>query len=515
MQRLAPSLVSHNGCTIIDINPGAGLWSSKLHEHLKPQSHILVEPYKNLYLPWLKPLLEAPDSRYHLREWDDPACWDPAPYMSEGLLPKDLGTAGATTNCNSSILIVANMADRSKRKGGNSPELKKRIVHLAHQMQCKMGFHAYGPVRLLMWMPGSLRNSALPATVAYRKRFSLRLEMVCHVEEIIRGTDGMREKEKRRPDFLDIASSIQVLRKMKKYNIHISRSRQDVIHKLAREVLKDSDGAALDDMKDPLGRITTMRSPWQRELEQLEENFRDGKFGRFSDESADTKSQSPEYARMIGLRKNWRHNQKNKLILEDLFREQDVIDSLERDACNGELDALEREVKMKEFTCSKERFNTRLEQMSDRIKMLYKHQRDDRRAFFQDPPVLMWDRRIAEPVVAHENEIHPSIPFSLLDFQPHSPDLYPLTKEQVKQGNQILTALFDSPDRGLAALDIAAPGAYNAIVPKVPDLRDPLRGGRQDASLMQAHMLTREMVYGIYKAWDEWPSRPSLAEMVL
>lgn len=460
------------------------------------------------------PLVEAPDSRYHLRDWGESTCWDPTQYVSEGLLPKDLGTAGTNRNRNNAILIVANFAESFKRKGRKAIDLVKRIVQLTHEIQTKVGFHTYGPVRMLMWIPETLRSSALPNTVTYRGRFSLRLELTCHVEEIIRGGDGAREKEKRRPEFLDIASSIHALRKMEKSNIHIPYLRQDVIQKRARECLKDPGTINLNRVKDPLGMVAITPRSWHREMEQLEKDFRDGKFSRYSGASINTQSESPEYLRLLELQRNMRHIKKNELTIEELFQEQDVIDSLERDAYSVELDALERETKSRELTNLNERFNTRLEHLSFRVRMQYIHHRDDRRAFAHDPPLLMWDRRSAEPVVAHENEVYPNALFSLLDFQPHPPDLYPMTKEQCDEADLLLMVLFEGLDSNLSSLDVAAPGAYNAIIPQVPALRDPLRGGCRDVSLLKVHMLTREMVYGIIKAWGEWPFRPSLAQLL-
>lgn len=415
--------------------------------------------------------------------------------------------------CNNNILIVANLADSIKMKSGKpSSGLVKKIVDITLGMQCKTGFNAYGPVRILMWIPGYLRNSALPYTMAYRRRFSLRLELVCHIEEIIKCTDATSVREKKRSEFLDIASSIRVLRDMEKGNIQIPHLRQDVSHQRAREFLKASAGNGLANLQDPLAMTFMTSRAWHRELEQLEKDFRNGKFHRFSDESAD--KESPEYSRLVELQRNWRHIQKNQVTMENLAQEQDVLDSLERDACSAELDALERGAKSKELTYFSERFNARLEHMSARIRTQYKQYRDERRAFFRDRPLLMWDRRMAEPVVAHDNEVHPNVPFSLLDFQPHPPDLYPLTQEQMKQGDLLMILLFEHPDACIASLDGTAPGACNAIFPKVPVLRDPFRGGRRDVSLLQANMLTPEMVYGMIKAWDEWPSKPNLAQLL-
>ncbi len=58
---MKPSLERHVGCDLIDIYPGAGLWSRKLHEALQPRSHILMEPDK-IYKPFLEPLLSTPNA---------------------------------------------------------------------------------------------------------------------------------------------------------------------------------------------------------------------------------------------------------------------------------------------------------------------------------------------------------------------------------------------------------------------------------------------------------------------
>lgn len=475
------------------------------------------------------PLVEAPNSRYHLRDWDEQTYWEPMQYISEGFLPKDPGMASTNRDSNSSLLIVANFADSYTKKGGKSYGLAKKLLNLIHQMRRKDGFHAYGPVRVLMWIPENLRNSFLPKTVAYRGRLSLQLEMICHAEEIIRSGDGARGKERRRSELLDIESSIGVLREMEQKNIRIPALRQDGVQKMAQESLRHSGSVNLPKVKDPPGLSTTTHRGWHRELEQLEKDFRDNKYSQYVHESMDTPPEphtlkklpseskyTPEYRRLVELQRHMRHNRKNEHVIESLFKEQGVIDSLELDTFNDELDVLERETKLRELKSLIERFNLQLEQLTARLRMLYIYYRDDRKALAQDPPLLMWDRRVAEPLLAHENEVYPmTAPFSLLDFQPHPPDLYPMTSEQRLQFDLIMKVLFVAVHRNLSTLDAVAPGAFKAILPRVPALRNPLRGGCRDVSHLEAHMLTREMVHGIIMAWDEWSSKPSIAQLLL
>lgn len=476
------------------------------------------------------PLVEAPDSRYHLRDWDELTYWEPMQYISEGLLPRDPGMASINGDSNSALLIVANFADSHKKKGGKSYELAKKLLNIIHQMRGKDGFHAYGPVRVLMWIPENLRNSFLPKTVAYRGRLSLQLEMICHMEEIIQSGEGARSKERRRPELLDIESSIRVLREMEKKNIYIPALRQNDVHKRALESLRHSGSVDLSKVKDPLGLGTTTHRDWHRELEQLEKDFRDSKYSQSVHVSMNTQplpephtfkklpsgfKYTPEYLRLVELQRHMRHSRKNEHMMESLFRDQGVIDSLELDTFNDELDVLERETKLRELKSLIERFDLHLEQLSARLRMQYTYNRDDRKALAQDPPLLMWDRRMAEPLVAHENEVYPTAPFSLLDLQPHPPELYPMTSEQRLQFDLIMRVLFVAVHRNISMLDAVAPGAFNAIVPQVSALRNPFRGGCRDVSRLEAHMLTREMAHGITMAWDEWSSKPSIAQLLL
>ncbi|KAF4535259.1 S-adenosyl-l-methionine-dependent methyltransferase [Lasiodiplodia theobromae] len=60
---IGPSLEKYKNCDIVDVNPGAGLWSSKIHDFLKPRRHLLLE-VDDFYTPCLQPLLDAPGSKY-------------------------------------------------------------------------------------------------------------------------------------------------------------------------------------------------------------------------------------------------------------------------------------------------------------------------------------------------------------------------------------------------------------------------------------------------------------------
>ncbi|KAG9983463.1 hypothetical protein KCU98_g6073, partial [Aureobasidium melanogenum] len=61
---LGLDLDKHKGCDIIDLHPGACLWSQKIHERLQPRRHLLLEPDERYLDPFIKPLLDQKDSTY-------------------------------------------------------------------------------------------------------------------------------------------------------------------------------------------------------------------------------------------------------------------------------------------------------------------------------------------------------------------------------------------------------------------------------------------------------------------
>jgi transcription factor 1 len=64
-------------------------------------------------------------------------------------------------------------------------------------------------------------------------------------------------------------------------------------------------------------------------------------------------------------------------------------------------------------------------------------------------------------------------------------------------------------------LDTLAPGAADDIVPLAPSLRDPKKGGRRNLEQLRVRMLTAEMIEELVVAWENWPFKPSMGELML
>lgn len=478
-------------------------------------------------MSWLQPLLDAPTSKYHLRDWDDRTSWMPESYITEGLMKRDFGiNTTPTDGRNNSLLIVTNLAQDNRKMGATtrSTAFSTRVRHLMNDFRFKTGFQAHGLVRVLMWIHDLDKQSLLPRSICRRKKLGLQMEMICNAEEVVGGANELRAREQAREEFIVIQSGIRVAKEMKRNNVPILLERQDETQQRVQNHLLTEEVHHSDNPREIL---VNKHRGWHKELEKLEKGFQKGRFLKFISAPPGTpaglnirkvrKSSekfTAEYNRLVELQRNFKHERKIQTLVDGLFERQSMIDSLELDTFNQGLDGLQRAKKLKLFLQSNEKFKLQLEETTKKIRDTFMFHRDDRKAFAQSPPLLMWDRRTAEPLIAQKNEFSPMKELALLDIQGHVDNLYPMTQEQVTQFEFITAQFFINPSVSPYALDSIAPGAFDAIVPYVPALHDPLRGGRRDLSVLEARCFTPEMAHGITLAWDKWAFKPTVSDLV-
>ena len=513
IQRLGPSLKSHVGCSIIDLNPGPALWSSKIHEFLQPRSHVLVEPDPIYHEPFLKPLLEAPGSRYHLRTWERSKSFDLYSYIQDGLIPSsqvESNAGGTATQSNDSVLILSNTSRGERKHHGRGKHVSHfKAMTFCSSLQRRDGLNAQGPVRMLMWLPDGEQQTLLPRTVSRRGQLSLILEMYCHVEEIVTGS---KQPTKRRETFIDIESAKQVARRMKAASIQIPQDRQDETQIRAQEALaltKSTGEAAAQVRENP--------RDWEKELQQLEEAYANKMFSKYSSPEAKpgvAAPLTPQYKRLLILRNLSTFTHKKRVILDSLLAEENQIDALQVELLHKTLTPEEREASTVKRDQIYKTFKNQVENTTSTVPMEIAFLGDDRRAFAREPPLLMWDRRTAEPLVAGEREFYRTKTACLLDFQPLTPRPYPLTYEQWVYLDYILKMIMSFGTQTIKHLQGAAPGAFEALLPHVPSLTDPLKGGRAKPDELRSRCLTPEMAYELAIAWERWPLRPDILDTI-
>ena len=366
---------------------------------------------------------------------------------------------------------------------------------------------------MLMWLADDDKRSLLPRTVDYRTKLAVAMEGHLHVEEIVGFPDASPLKS-HREDALDVESSKRVARRMQAKDIIIPPHRQ----------------VRPEDRRYDLSEVSRH---WHKELLDLEKAFQAGKFSKRAEESAAEPEEghphrldvrlgsewvhrkksiyTPEYRRMAVLRSTAKTQNvriaKTNLILKD----QEKIDKMDLDLHREDVQPSEKEELIKALQSSIQDYKNVLATLDDKMMTRLFFLDDDRRAFAMDPPLLMWDRRQAEPLLAREDEFHAPRKVALLDFQPKATDEYPLTAEQSTYFDLISTSLLGpSGHQTFQYVKTIAPGAFEALVPKVPAIRDPRKGGRYDIESLRVRTATPEMFHGLALAWDNWAFKPPI-----
>ena len=474
-----------------------------------------MEPKQNVYLPFLQPLLDAPGSRYRLKDWPDLHVWEPERYVEEGLLHDAQGRGGpppTTEEQNNSILIIANVAGQRSKTVADSRlaiSAHAKALDYSHAVRHQTGFQSYGPTRMLMWLSDEDKRPLLPRTVGYRGKLSAHMEAVLHLEEIV-GFPHASDAKVCREDALDIESGKQVAKRMQEKNINIP------LHRQAKPA-------------DRLFDLSGVSRHWHREFRELEKGFQGGKFSQYVERLAAestpghmprAKNQekaifTPEYRRMMLLRTAIKSQNVKIDRLNMILKKQEKIDKLYLDLYREDIEAVEREEKTKALDSWIQEFKDELETLSAKQSKTLFFLDDDRRAFAMEPPLLMWDRRKAEPLTAKEDEFYARREIALLDFQPKIADRIPMTSEQSFYFDMISTSLFAPHGQvTLKHLKTTAPGAFEALVSQVPAIRDPRKGGRYDVESLRIRTVTPEIIQDLAVAWDNWTFKPPIEDVL-
>ena len=524
LRRLAPSLKAYNGCDIIDINPGVCLWSSKLHNFIQPRQHILVEPQANLYKQWIQPLLDEPGSRYRSVKFDDGfQCWNLHSYVARGLLPNQDVLATPTSvdaNNNPTLLILANMGRYGRPKRTRQLSSRKttdshyQVLDYIRTLQSMTGFHSKGVVRMLMWMLDYEKVPLLPRTTFHRRRLSVYSELSCHVEEIVGdvvGPDGVRREAD-----IDTQSCICTADRMTRNAVQIPANRLDGLPRQLKDIGPE---ALMERAKLSTGTGHGQRD-WQRELHALRTAFADNKNSQYdpglSGQEDKKLRTTPGYQRLLSLEKTEKTQRSMKAVIEKLLRQDDEIRA-EYLAIWQEtsLDSPDRDERLRDLDKRIEHYKGQLQHRQKQFLQKFASLMDDRAAWDADPPLLLWDRRMAEPIIAHPEEVSGPKPLALLDFRPKPILPFWLTATQRKYLDVLLAAIFANPRRSIvAALDTMAPGAAAALIPHAPSLIDPCRGGRRDLDQLRVRRLTLEMLRELAVAGEQWSFGPALADLL-
>ncbi|KAL8856901.1 MAG: hypothetical protein Q9178_006490 [Gyalolechia marmorata] len=467
-------------------------------------------------LPSLRP---QQSSRYQLIDWPQLEAWEPDRYVAEGLLPALDGRG--STEPNRSILVLANTAlSALRQERGGFPRTHLKLLHWASDMANSTTFHAGGPVRMLLWCPEKDATVIVPRTIRYRSKLSVLLEMTCHVEEIVGSDESVFARQKKRDQVTELNSGKRVAKVMEDSGIAIPPGRQTDLQKQVNEAITRSKS---DDAGQGLEFTSIRGRSWHEELEDLKEVFKNVELPRSKTSGGrrilrnvpEKIIEDPRFTRFLQLERNLKHVQKRTGLIEGLLQEQAQIDALDLQAHALDSKDPQRTATLAEIQQKKTQLEERLHNLKgNNTRNEFKFFKQDRKAYASNPPLLMWDHRSAEPMKAYKEEFYPARNLCLLDIQPRHPYPYQLTGAELLFLRVLTTTLWHDGWDNLTALDRIAPGAFDAVTSKVPSLTDPTRGGERDLHDLPICRLTPEMAYGLTKAWLDWPSRPSLGDLL-
>ncbi|KAF4635245.1 hypothetical protein G7Y89_g2847 [Cudoniella acicularis] len=500
LERMKPSLTKHIGCDIIEINPGAGLWSSKLHEFLKPRTHILMEQDIKLYEPMLQPLLDAKDSKYVLVPKPGVIWSHLERVLSEEYLPFQEVLEKNDPRIeqpNDTLLFVANLAYWPKKNFKGFSSVTSLVLHqLMTAVRAKSLFHKYGLVRMLIWVEDEERHLPLPRHISLRKKAAVEAEVSCgKIEEVASSTTTTGIFL--RSENLDFRQTRRVLQNMGAVGIEVPEHRRSVVHE---RLLSDQ---LSSNLATPAINKNRAGFAYYKELESLEADFAAGRFSRFTDKLRTSDSHigrpsyvyadSPEWLRMNTLR----------------------IIELEKEIFKAKGDTSEMREELSQLVTELKDYIDNFP--AEQTRQAAKAAMDNDRAAKDSVLAFMYDRRDVEPLRVFPDEFFPKHQLALLDFHPQP--LWPILKQDYQANYDILEFIIStlnlSPGQSTKrALEQLWPGAFEWLLIDCPELQDPFQGGSLDLSIVPVRTLSTRIYKAILESWMRWPWRPDRFEVI-
>ncbi|KAK0666969.1 hypothetical protein QBC41DRAFT_324801 [Cercophora samala] len=520
LEYMKPGLLErHKGCDIIDISPGAGLWSRKLNDLLQPRRHVLVEEDYKLYEPFLKPLVEREGTKVIEPAW---VIWKDLfeALGQEGVLPDQrvrMYEPHETPERNDSLLVVINMMSHARRKAkakkmGTLPGMI--LYQLISSVKMQGLFQKYGLVRMLIWVDDSEKSQFLPKTVQRRKAAGIQAELVTEWIHEVAGTDGEPSKTYayRRDNHINMEGMGTVLARMKEGGYKVPEGRESALMKSYLMLEKEGQVRTAGEQSPALA---TKFNLVQEELDKLKVTKK--KEGTWSQRD------HQEY-----LRNRWLTTQtvKHQTALGDWLAKLDELTELKLQVEAAEKENKRGTIARKRFETLQAELEKNWEDLDQPSRLRYLVARDNLRAFKRPAavgPVLMWDRRQLEPLKVQPEEFYPACEGALLDIQPRA--LESLLRAKCEEGSRmydqldlIIRNMFLQPSAPIGPVAEGLwVGAGEGVLGKMRSIHDPALGGTPLKGLMgelNLRTLSRAQLVEFAEKWQQWPFKPTFSELV-
>ncbi|TGO21258.1 hypothetical protein BPAE_0230g00070 [Botrytis paeoniae] len=521
LDRLKPSLLKHVGCDVIDINPGIGLWSSKIHKILKPRTHLLMEPDAKKYYPFVQPLLDAKDSTYqHIPK--SGTVWEHLGQVTTPeFLPHQVKLSRDDPKINEpndTLLVIANLAHYPRKRYRGFESMSQLVLYqLLSAARSHALFHQYGLIRMLVWIPDVEKTSWLVRHVAQMRKNAVEAQITTeYIQEIASSTVDnhrfVRDAE------VALANSIDVVSKMDKMGVTTPKHRQGPMEFKARQSL--ATGGHKVESED----FDRFKRGWFDEFGDLQKRMDEGKLIKFKvsegekvenvekdKRKKEKRHYTEEYARYIFLKAKKKVINQHGALTQDLINDYNNINQLHSKILDADSKSEDSENSRNELDTMIKTYEDKIAQLPLAAQKIYGIRLDGARIGTE------FEKRPMEPLKVYSKEFRPASELCLLDIQPQA--LWPILRQNYPENydvfEYIIGNMYAHPiDTVYESLEGLWPGALEHIAGECPSLTDPSKGGAFDLKHLSVRSLTTEMLKEIMEAWMKWPFRPSRFELM-
>ncbi|KAH7143592.1 hypothetical protein EDB81DRAFT_795961 [Dactylonectria macrodidyma] len=488
MTYLAPSLERHRGCDLIDINPGAGVWSRKLHEVVQPRKHIMMDKDAELYAPFLHDLLAKDNVEMVPKSG---IVWtDLNNMLREHLTSQPDRSMDRIPERNDTLLVSVNLSFYPPKPFQNFECVSTMVLYqFMSSIRNSSLFQRYGLVRMLVWVNDAGKRKLLPRTIVRRKRSAFEAELSCEWLREVCGKDvEVEARTELRDEWINIESGFEVMRRMQEAGLTPPPGRETTTYK-SLTAMPELAGKRLAGVERP-----HMSRPWRAELEQVEAEY--------------AAWPTPDLLeRLKKLRFRERYDTEDSTMYLELLQQREALFKLPRGT--------------PEFREGCAAWIGRIQGLKKNAEKEFITLRDNYHIFRQQKPALLWDQRVYEPLAARADEFFPNVPCALLDFQPRA--MHPLTRQPPRDTSHagdmsdvMLRFWFGhSLQPASGAMDGIWPG-FGDLYDTCPSLGDPAVGGSPllDEGQVCARAINAHQWGEILEAFQNWPFRPSYTQLV-
>ncbi|EHK23753.1 uncharacterized protein TRIVIDRAFT_115030, partial [Trichoderma virens Gv29-8] len=489
IEYLGTSLERHRGCDLIDLNPGTGVWSRKLHDFLEPRNHIMMDLDAELYSPFLKDLTSKENVQLLPKSG---IVWKNLFEMIQTKLSHQeaLSNGEGEPRRNDTLLVTANLSSYPKKAFLGFDSISTMVMYqFMSSIKSSSLFQKYGLVRMLLWVNDDEKRRLIPKSLNRRKRGSFEAELACEWIHEVAGQELEAEnRHALRDDWINKESALNTLARMEALGLMVPKGREV---KMYKDSLKSKHliGKKLAGVNVP-----DVPRPFKKELEDLEHEFEEEHV------------ELPSRLKTLRSREKYEANHSNKFL--ELLQEYERISTMGMENAS----ALEE---------ANEAWNEKIDNLKKNQRMELNVLRDSYHLFRQSPPALLWDRREYEPLRAMPDEFFPNSPTALLDIQPKA--MHPLLRQIGPNSNHagdisdiMLRSWWSMTLQPVdKAMESLWPG-FSDLFSEVPSLRDASRGGvpMTGHGALSARAINEGQWTELLEVWMRWPFRPTYGQML-